>query len=288
MRLAYLAADLPHLQFTTNRLARGMSKPTVGHWNRLKRAARYVKQHARWSQTFEMQMPVRSIDAYTDSDWAGDALDRKSVSCAVIMMGKHLIKFSVATQSTPALSSGEAEYVANVKGASMALGMRSMTKDFGVDLPIKLHTDSAASKGIASRIGLGKVRHLDTALLWLQHHVNKQHISMIKVAGGSNVADLGTKDLDAQKMCLCMKGMGFVELSGKHPKALAVNKGLSQAPGVEEGLGEVGAMQAQVARVAPPPVLQDSRTLVAGSPAASVGGVFRSKRPSQPFALELN
>eukprot|EP00971_Amphidinium_carterae_P207723 4121593-Amphidinium_carterae.2 len=48
-----------------------------------------------------MQMPVRSIDAYTDSDWAGDALDRKSVSCAVIMMGKRLIKFSVATQSTP-------------------------------------------------------------------------------------------------------------------------------------------------------------------------------------------
>eukprot|EP00971_Amphidinium_carterae_P144180 2857170-Amphidinium_carterae.1 len=99
MRLAYLSADLPHLQFTTNRLARGMSKPTVGHWNRLKRAARYVKQHSRWTQIFEMKIPVRSIDAFTDSDWAGDATDRKSVSCAVIMMGKHLIKFSVATQS---------------------------------------------------------------------------------------------------------------------------------------------------------------------------------------------
>eukprot|EP00971_Amphidinium_carterae_P239972 4764000-Amphidinium_carterae.1 len=143
---------------------------------------------------------------------------------------------------------------------------------------------------IASRIGLGKVRHLDTALPWLQHHVNKQHISMMKVAGGSNVAGLGTKDLDAQKMCLCMTGMWFVELSGRHPKALAVNKGLSQASGQEEGVGEVGAMQVQVARVAPPPVLQDSRTLVAGSPAASVAGAFRSKCPSlyQPSALETN
>ena len=34
MRLAYLAADLPMLQFSANRLARGMNAPTVGHWNR--------------------------------------------------------------------------------------------------------------------------------------------------------------------------------------------------------------------------------------------------------------
>ena len=45
MRLAYLSADLPHLQFYANRLARGMSKPTIGHWSRLKSAARYLKTH---------------------------------------------------------------------------------------------------------------------------------------------------------------------------------------------------------------------------------------------------
>ena len=33
MRLAYLSADLLHLQFCANRLVRGMSKPTTGHWN---------------------------------------------------------------------------------------------------------------------------------------------------------------------------------------------------------------------------------------------------------------
>eukprot|EP00971_Amphidinium_carterae_P067687 1340327-Amphidinium_carterae.1 len=190
MKLAYLAADL-----LTSWLG-GMSKPTVGHWNRLKRDARYVKQHARWCQTFEMQMPVRSIDAYTDSDWTGDALDRKSVSCAVIMMGKHLIKFSVATQSTPALTSGEAEYLATLRGPCCIQG-NSITD------------------------WIGQVRHLDRTWLGLQPHVGKQRISMITVAGGSNVANLGIKDLDAQKMSLCMRGVGFVELSGKHRKALA-------------------------------------------------------------------
>ena len=55
MRLAYQAADLPMLQFSANRLARGMNAPTVGHWNRLKRAGRFLKGHPRWSQWFIMQ-----------------------------------------------------------------------------------------------------------------------------------------------------------------------------------------------------------------------------------------
>ena len=31
--VAYLSVDLPHLQFSANRLTRGMSKPTTGSWN---------------------------------------------------------------------------------------------------------------------------------------------------------------------------------------------------------------------------------------------------------------
>ena len=52
MRLAYLSADLPHLQFCANRLARGMAKPTQGHWIRHKRTVRYLKVHGRWVQEY--------------------------------------------------------------------------------------------------------------------------------------------------------------------------------------------------------------------------------------------
>ena len=104
MRLAYLSTDLPHLQFCVNRLARGMSKPTTGHWNRLKRAARHVNTHGRW--------------VFADSHWASDETDRKSVSCVVTMLGEYCIRCQAATQSAPALSSGE-EYVGSVKGASI-------------------------------------------------------------------------------------------------------------------------------------------------------------------------
>ena len=108
------------------------------------------------------------IDILTDSDWAGDKIDRKSVSCVVTLIGGHCIRCQTATQTVPALSSGEADYVGNVKGGSVGIGMQSMARDFGDERVVRIATDSSASKGIASRLGLGKIRHLDTGLLWLQ------------------------------------------------------------------------------------------------------------------------
>ena len=108
-----------------------------------------------------------------DSDWAGDPLTRKSVSCCHAMLGKHLIKSYVGTQAAPALSSGEAEFVAQVKSGSIALGIQSLCRDFGEEVSIELGSDSSAAKGVLGRLGLGKIKHLETGLLWIQHFVDK-------------------------------------------------------------------------------------------------------------------
>ena len=221
MRLAYLAADVPVYGFSANRLARFMAKPTVGSWARLKRCLRYLHGHGRWIQNFPLQDRPGRIDVYADSDWAQDP-DRKSVSCVVTMHGKHCLRVQVATQTAPALSSGEAEFVAQVKGGSTAIGMRSMIRDMGGQVSIDLHTDSTAGKGIASRVGLGKVRHLDTGLLWLQHHVNRRDLRIKKVHKDENLADIGTKAVSVTVQETLMKLMNFREATGRHPKALKV------------------------------------------------------------------
>ena len=219
------------LQFCANRLARGMAKPTRGHWNRLKRAVRYLKMHGRW---------VRMV---TDSDWAGDKIDRKSVSCVVTLIGGHCIRCQTATQTVPALSSGEAEYVGNVKGGSVGIGMQSMARDFGDERVVRIATASSASKGIASRLGLGKIRHLDTGLLWLQHHVRRKVLQLVKTAGNGNPADIGTKDLAEKDMKRIMVKLGFQERTRRHPKALCISGGAgSPAPTEEEeGLSQLTA-----------------------------------------------
>ena len=53
---------------------------------------------------------------YTDSDWAGDKETRRSTSGGCLMLGQHVISHWSKSQSNIALSSGEAELNAAVKG----------------------------------------------------------------------------------------------------------------------------------------------------------------------------
>ena len=104
---------------------------------------------------------------WVGTDYAGCKRTRKSTSGGVIRFGSHLIKSWAVAQSVIALSSGEAEYYGLVKGSSNAMGLWSVSADLGVDLRIRVQADSSAAKGIASRTGLGKVRHVEVAQLWM-------------------------------------------------------------------------------------------------------------------------
>ena len=92
------------------------------------------------------------------------------------MLGSHLIKSWSTTQQVIALSSGEAEYYSMVRGGSLGMGVSAIAKDMSVSFEIRRKTDASAAKGIASRRGLGKVRHIDVSQLWLQDRVNKGEI----------------------------------------------------------------------------------------------------------------
>ena len=151
--------------------------------------------HPRLIQNFKRQSSTKFLDVWVDTDFAGCLSTRKSTSGGLITIGDHVIKSWSNTQSVIALSSGEAEYYGMVKGASMALGVRSMLGDLGVSLQIRLRTDASAAKGIATRRGLGKVRHIEVNQLWLQEKVNNGEIQVMKVKGEGNLADALTKAL---------------------------------------------------------------------------------------------
>eukprot|EP00973_Karenia_brevis_P070922 9856951-Karenia_brevis.AAC.1 len=109
-----------------------MSAPKHSDWNLLKRVGRYLIGKPRLVQEFKWQELPMTVDCYTDSDWAGDRKGRKSTSGGVLMFGFHTIKTWSSTQQVIALSSGEAELYALVKGAAQSKGICSMLKDFGV------------------------------------------------------------------------------------------------------------------------------------------------------------
>ena len=74
-------------------------------------------------------------------------------------------------QANIAISSAEAEYYSMVKAASEGLGLKAMTADYQTLFSPWMFVGATAAIGVAQRIGLGKVRHLETQSLWLQEAV---------------------------------------------------------------------------------------------------------------------
>ena len=136
---------------------------------------------------------------YGDTDWSGCPRTRRSTSGGCVMIGSHCIRTWSSTQASVTLSSGEAEYYGLVKAAGAGLGHQSLMDDLGLHLPVRVWTDSSAALGIASRSGLGKLRHLETHTLWVQEKVRTGAISLKKVWGEVNPADLFTKHLQSRE-----------------------------------------------------------------------------------------
>ena len=111
------------------------------------------------------------------------------------MVGSHCIRTWSSTQPYVALLSGEAEFYGLVKASGAGLGHQSLLKDLGLDMPLCVWTDSSAALGIATRAGLGELRHLETHTLWVQDQVRTGAFAVRSVAGEVKPADLFTKHL---------------------------------------------------------------------------------------------
>ena len=146
-------------------------------------------------------------------------MTRRSTSggCALIQGG--LIKHYSKTQSTIALSSGEAELSGICAGAAQALGIQALARDMGWHLEVRVHSDATAAIGIANRRGLGKIRHLHCADLWIQEAVRQERLKLLKVLGNENPADAMTKYLDGPALLQAMSRMNLEYCDGRAASA---------------------------------------------------------------------
>ena len=163
---------------------RHFATPTKVAVEQLKRLVRYMVGAPRLVWHYAAQEENGVLDTYVDTDVWGCLLTRRSTSGGVAMHGTHTIKHWSNTQSTVALSSAEAELGGICKGASQGLGLQAIAKDLGLRWKLTIHADAAAAIGICKRRGLGKVRHLAVADLWVQDRIRKKDFYLVKVGHG--------------------------------------------------------------------------------------------------------
>ena len=155
---------------------------------------------------YVFQDKTSTLDIYTDADYAGDLEERTSTTCVVPRRGRHVIAPHVGTQSVQALSSGEAEFYAMVKGIVIGLFVKNFVKFFEAPPQITILSDSSAARGMISRLGVGrKAKHIDTQFLFAQQLIYDGTIKVKSVPTAENVADIGTKNLPQARMDYLMK-----------------------------------------------------------------------------------
>ena len=116
----FMSMDRPDLQYSASVLGRYMSRPTANAWARLKRVGRYILRHPALTYEFKRAKmhDVGEAVAWSDSDWAGCRVTRRSMSGGLITLGDSVIKSWANRQASVALSSGEAEFYAAGKAAA--------------------------------------------------------------------------------------------------------------------------------------------------------------------------
>ena len=81
---------------------------------------------------------------------------------------------------------------------------------------MKAKGDAVAAIGIVKRQGLGRVRHLAVADLWIQQKAKEGSVVYEKLAGYSNTSDIMTKPVEADVLNRHMEAMGFEFREGRH------------------------------------------------------------------------
>ena len=156
----------------------------------LKRAVRILVHHPRAVYHYNFEDVSDKMTMCAGTDFAGCTKTRSSTSGGIIFLSTHLVKHWSSTQSTIALSSGEAELTGNVKGAANALGLQALARDLGFDVAIELKSDATAAIGICRRRERGKVRHSSVSDLWAQERVRGEDLQLTNILGHEIPADM--------------------------------------------------------------------------------------------------
>jgi hypothetical protein len=192
-RLAYMSADRLDLQYAVKSLSRQLASPTVEDFEALKRCFRYIKSHPILTYHYTCKSAPSQVTVYCDSDWGADPVSRKSTSGAVCLLDRDVLLTYSRTQSSVSLSSTEAELTSAVTACCEGLHLVTILKELSLPAKLVLFSDSKAGIDHLSRLGTGKLKHLQLRAAFLQQLIHRKEVHIRKVLGAENISDLLTK-----------------------------------------------------------------------------------------------
>nr|GEV82212.1 uncharacterized mitochondrial protein AtMg00810-like [Tanacetum cinerariifolium] len=145
--LMYLTSSRTDIMFAVCACAHFQVTPKALHLHAVKRIFRYLKGKPHLGLWY-LKDSLFNLVAYSDSDYAGASLDRKSTTGGCQFLGYRLISWQCKKQTVVATSSTEAEYIAGASCCAQVLWIQNQLLDYGMKLlEWTLHVTIVSSVG---------------------------------------------------------------------------------------------------------------------------------------------
>jgi hypothetical protein len=195
--LLYLCASRPDIMLSVCMCARFQADPKEVHLRAVKRFMRYLVYTTKFGLWYPKGSTFDLIE-YSDADWAGCKIDRKSTLGTCQFLGRSLVSWASKKQNSVALSTAEAEYITAGHCYAQLLWMRQTLRDYGYKLSkVPLLCDNESAIRMADNpIEHNRTKHIDIRYNFLRDHQQKGDIKIAYVNTQNQLADIFTKPLD--------------------------------------------------------------------------------------------
>ena len=210
--LMYLAVSTrPDIAYATNYLARFVTCTRPCHVAAAKRILRYLQGTRNygivlgdWSETL--------LEGFCDASYGNCEETRRSTTGYVFTFKGSLISWQTKLQTTVAVSTTEAEYMAASAATKEALYLRKILNDVGFGAQcVTINCDNQGAVNLTKNaLTVSRTKHVDIAHHFVRNRVNRGELSFKYIQTGQQLADFLTKALGPSKLLTILKKLGLV------------------------------------------------------------------------------
>lgn len=182
---------------------------TLNHWKGLKRILRYLRGTPEWGLWYRGSSE-HPLELYVDADFANEP-GRKSVSGFIVKMYGDSIHWGTRKQTSVALSSTEAEFVALATGVSELLWLKTLISELGinVDRPINVYEDNQSCIFALNNWEVKRLKHIDIKYNFVKDLCRNKIINVQYLSTTEQPADVMTKGLPCDQFVKHRENLGM-------------------------------------------------------------------------------
>ena len=199
--LQFTKYSRPDISNAVRELSKCMDKANEAAYKEMQRIIKFVLDTKHYGLLIEPKSEFNApwhLKVYTDSDWAGDKNNRRSVSGFVIFLLGVPILWRSRLQKTVSLSSSEAEYYALSEAAKEIKFVVQILESIGikVQMPIVVCVDNVGAIFMSENVSAtSRTKHVDARYHYVREFVEDGFIKIVFVKSKENKSDIFTKNV---------------------------------------------------------------------------------------------